>query len=257
MKRSAAAACLAGWAAVSVCAQTSGPAFDVASIHPAAPEESPKGNARPHHIHTTPGNVVMRNVGMTEAIQWAYNVEAYQVSGPAWLPQTRFDIVAKTAAQASDDEMRVMMRTLLANRFGLQAHRENKEMPGMALLVAKGGPKLKAADGQGDSVFEPVPKKIQINFRHMSMHEFAALLSEPMHKPVLDLTELPGTYDFLLDGSNYAPPPCATGQRCDEPDEVFMVMRALPDELGLRLEARKLTINMVVVDHIEKVPTEN
>jgi uncharacterized protein (TIGR03435 family) len=252
-----AAVCLAAGAAICVRAQTAATAFDVASIHPAAPEQKSEGNARPHRIHTTPGNVVMRNVGMMEAIQWAYNVESYQVSGPAWMPQTRFDIVAKAAGPASDEEMRGMMRTLLSNRFALQAHREDKEMSGMALLVAKGGPKLKAADGQGESVFEPVPKKIQINFRRMSMHEFAALLSEPMHKPVIDLTELPGAFDFILDGSNYAPPPCATGQRCDEPDEVYMVMRALPDELGLRLESRKLTINMVVVDHVEKVPTEN
>lgn len=193
---------------------------------------------------------------MTEAIQWAYHVESYQVSGPAWLPQTRFDIVAKTAEHASDEEMRAMMRTLLANRFGLQAHREDKEMAGMALLVAKGGPKLKAADGEGESVFEPVPKKMAINFRRMSMHEFAALLFEPMRKPVLDFTELPGTFDFLLDASSLAPPEPAPGQAHEDSDS-YLVLKVLPDQLGLRLEPRKLTINMVVVDHIEKVATEN
>jgi uncharacterized protein (TIGR03435 family) len=256
MKQWAAAAWLAATLAICVRAQTGGPAFDVASIHPAAPEQKPEEKGRPHRIHTTPGNVVMRNVGMTEAIQWAYSVESYQVSGPAWMPQTRFDIVAKATGPATEDEMRAMMRTLLANRFGLQAHREDKEMSGMALLVAKGGPKLKAADGQGESVFEPVPKKMAINFRRMSMREFAALLSEPMRKPVLDFTELPGTFDFMLDASSLAPPEAAPGQAHEDNDS-YLVLKVLPDQLGLRLEPRKLTINMVAVDHIEKVPTEN
>jgi uncharacterized protein (TIGR03435 family) len=252
---------LAGWAAacltIYVYAQTAAPAFEVASVHLTDPAHKPDENRHAHRIHTTPGNVVMRDVGLTEAIQWAYKVESYQVSGPAWMPQTPFEIVAKAAGPATDDEMRAMMRTLLANRFGLQAHREDKEMSGMALLVAKSGPKLKPADGQGESVFEPAPKKMQIHMGRMSMREFAALLSEPMRKPVVDLTGLPGEFDFTIDGSNYAPPPCATGQKCDEPDEIYMVTRAVQDQLGLRLEPRKLTINMVVVDHIEKVPTEN
>ncbi len=63
---------------------------------------------------------------MTEAIQWAYHVEAYQVSGPDWMPATRFDIVAKADTPATDDEMRVMMQTLLANRFKLTVHREKR-----------------------------------------------------------------------------------------------------------------------------------
>lgn len=236
-------------------AQTAAPAFEVASVHPTDPGQKLDEKSHAHRIHTTPGNVVMRSVGMTEAIQWAYHVESYQVSGP--VPQTPFDIVAKAAGPATDDEMRAMMRTLLANRFRLQAHREDKEMSGMALLVGKGGPKLASAEGRGESVFEPVPKKMQIHMGHMSMREFAALLSEPMRKPVVDLTGLPGEFDFTIDGSNYAPPPCATGQKCDEPDEMYMVTRAVQDQLGLRLEPRKLSISMVVVDRIEKVPTEN
>lgn len=237
-----------------VFAQT--PSFDVASIRPAEPEQGRQGNARPHRIHTTPGNVVMRNASMTEAIQWAYGVEFYQVSGPAWMPMTRFDIVAKAAGPASEDEMRRMTQSLLASRFGLQTHGEDKEMAGMALLVAKDGPKMKPSAETGDSVFEPVPKKLAINMRRMSMHEFAALLSEPMRKPVLDFTGVPGTFDFTLDASKYAPPDPAPGQPHEDNDS-YLVMRVLPEELGLRLEARKLSIHMLVIDHIEKTPTEN
>jgi uncharacterized protein (TIGR03435 family) len=74
---------------------------------------------------------------------------------------------------------------------------------------------------------------------------------------VVDLTELKGMFDFTIDGSNYAPPPYAPGQGHEEPDEVYMVTRALQDQLGLRLEPRKFAIDMVVIDRLEKVPTEN
>jgi uncharacterized protein (TIGR03435 family) len=241
-----------------VCASAQAPpaAFDVASVHPAAPVQEREAKGRPHHIHTTPGNVVMRNVSMTEAIEWAYNAESYQISGPGWMPETRFDIVAKAPSPATEDEMRPMMQNLLANRFGLQIHREDKEMAGMALQVAKGGPKLKPADDEGDSVFEPIPKKMAIHFGRMSMHEFAGLLSEPMHKPVVDFTELPGKFEFTVDATNYAPMDPGPGQP-RENDDSYLILKVLPEQLGLRLEPRKLTIDMVVVDHIEKVPTEN
>lgn len=241
-----------------VCASAQAPsaAFEVASVRPAAPAQERELKGRPHHIHTTPGNVVMRNVSMTEAIEWAYNAEFYQVSGPSWMPETRFDIVAKAAGPVTEDEMRPMMQNLLANRFGLQAHREDKEMAGMALLVAKGGPKMKAVEDQGDSLFEPVPKKMAIHFGRMSMHEFAGLLSEPMRKPVVDFTELPGKFEFTLDATNYASPDPGPGQPREDND-YYLIMRALPEQAGLRLEARKLTVDMVVVDHIEKAPTEN
>lgn len=199
----------------------------------------------------------MRNIGIGEAIRWAYNVEIYQVTGPGWMDDTHFDIVAKAAEPATDDQMRVMMQTLLASRFQLAVHRENKEMAGMALLAGKSGSKLKASEDQGESVFEPQQKKTAINFRRMSMHEFAALLSEPMRKPVIDLTDIKGTFDFTLDASNYVPPEPAPGQPREREDEVYMVTRALQEQVGLRLEPRKFAIDMVVVDRLEKVPTEN
>jgi uncharacterized protein (TIGR03435 family) len=257
MKRIAAAMCVAACTGLCVAAQAPAPAFDVASVRAAGPVDERGAKTRPHHVHTTPGNLVMRNIAMKEAIQWAYNVETYQVAGSGALEDTRFDIVAKAAEPATDDQMRLMMQTLLASRFKLTVHRENKEMAGMALLVGKGGSKMAASEDQGESVFEPQDKKVAIKFRRMSMHEFAALLSEPMHKPVIDLTEIKGTFDFTLDASNYVPPEPAPGQPREREDETYMVLRALQDQLGLRLEPRKLTIDMVMVDHVEKVPTEN
>ncbi len=258
MTRIAWAAILAAGTAVVVCAQTPA-AFDVASVRPAGPEPPEgKGRDRRDKVNVTPGNVVMRNITMTGAIKWAYDVEAYQVSGPSWMENTRFDIVAKPVGPATDAEMRAMMQTLLANRFKLTVHREKKEMAGMALLVGKGGSKLKASEDQGESSFEPGKQaNMTISFGHMSMREFASLLSQPMQKPVWDLTGLTGKYDFMLDGRNYVPPEPAPGQPREGQDESYMVLRALQEQLGLKLEPRKMTVEIVAVDGIEKTPTEN
>jgi uncharacterized protein (TIGR03435 family) len=243
------ALCLGACLSLSAFAQA--PSFDVASIRPAAPgaEQNNKG-PRLHPVRTTPGNVFMRNVDIGIAIAWAWDVAPFQLAGQS-VPETRYDIVAKAGGPATDAEMRVMMQSLLASRFGLKVHREDKEMAGMALLVAKDGAKLKVSEDQGDSTFEPVPNKKMIHFGRMSMSEFARLLSDPMRKPVVDLTNLKGSFDFTLDGTKYE---AAPGER---DDELYMIMRALQEEVGLKIEPRKLTINMLMVDHIEKNPTEN
>jgi uncharacterized protein (TIGR03435 family) len=245
-----AAACLGACLITSAFAQPQAPSFDVASIRRAAPAQEQNSKVRLHPARTTPGNVVMRNVDVGTAIAWAYDVAPFQLAGQP-LPDARYDIVAKASGPAPDGEMRVMMQSLLASRFGLKVRREEKEMSGMALLVAKGGAKLKATEDQGESVFDPVPNKKIIHFGRMSMPEFARLLSDPMRKPVVDLTNLKGSFDFTLDGTKYEAPP---GER---DDEIYMVIRALQEEVGLRIEPRRVTLNMVIVDHIDKNPTEN
>lgn len=244
-----------------VCLTANGqtPTFDVASIHPSGPEANQEGKnkTRPHHIHITPGNVVIRNASMREILGWAYNATFYQIAGPDWINTAQFDIVAKAPNTASEDEMRPMMQSLLTGRFGLAIHRIEKEMNCMALLQGKDGAKLTPSKDEGESLFQGGNNKPIIHFGRMSMQEFATLLSEPMQKPVVDMTGLKGRFDFTLDASNYVPPEPAPGQPREHEDESYMVVRALQDQIGLRLEPRKLNINQIVVDHLEKVPTEN
>jgi len=178
----------------------------------------------------------MINVDLGLAIAWAWDVAPFQLVGQS-LPDSTFDIVAKAAGPATDEEMRVMMQSLLASRFGLKVHREEKELAGMALVVAKDGAKLKSSEDQAESTFEPVPNK--------------KMISDPIRKPVFDLTGLKGSFDFTLDGTKYESAP---GER---DDEMYMIMRALQDEVGIRLEPRKLPVNMVVIEHVEKSPTQN
>ncbi len=237
-----------------VFAQTAPPAFEVTSVHSAAPLPPQEGEPKAtlSHVRTMPGKVAMRNIGLTEAIAWAYDLEWYQISGPSWLPETHFDIDAKVDRPAPNDEMRAMTQALLANRFGLKAHREDKDLSCVAITVGKDGPKFKASEDLGESTFEPTPKTMTIKMTHMSMRMMARILTEAMGKPVVDLTGLNGTFDFTLDGRNYASP--------DDPgqsDGAYMFARAMQDQLGLRLENRRLTVNMLIVDHIDRTPTAN
>jgi uncharacterized protein (TIGR03435 family) len=251
--------CLTAFAGSVAFAQSSPAAFDVASIRPIQPgSKDGRGGPLTHRVHATPGNVIMREAGLDEVIMWAYDIEHYQIAGPSWLSSARFDITAKADGQPSEAQMRVMMQNLLANRFALKQHREDKELACAALLVGKDGPKLKASEDQGESTFDGGKNgRPTVTLSRVSMHEFAAALSEPMRKPVIDMTGLKGTYTFTLDASNYVPPPPAPGQPREQEDESYMVMRALQDQLGLRIENRKISISMLVVDHAGKVPTEN
>lgn len=241
-------------------AQSAPPSFDVASIRPVDPgsKEGKSGGPLTHRVHTTPGSVIMPQIGLDEVIMWAYDIEHYQLSGPSWLPSQRFDITAKSDGQPPEEQLRAMMRTLLETRFALKQHSEEKELACAVLLLGKDGPKLKPSDDQGESTFDGGKNgRPTVTLSRVTMHEFASALSDPMRKPVIDMTELKGTYTFTLDASNYMPPPPAPGQPREQEDEGYMVIRAIQDQLGLRIENRKMPIHMLVVDHIEKVPTEN
>src|SRR5262249_38056513 len=128
-----------------------GQTFEVASLKVVA---NPGERPGPPAIEPTPGNLVMRNVGMGELIMWSFKVGRAQVSNPevAMAITDRFDVVAKAAGAAKTDEMRLMMQALLAERFKMVTHREAKEVSAYVLVEAKGGHKMKvseAADGRG------------------------------------------------------------------------------------------------------------
>jgi uncharacterized protein (TIGR03435 family) len=119
----------------------SAPAFEVASIR----ESQPGREA----IESVPGRLTMRNVRLAACIRWAYDVQEYQVSGPGWLNDVRFDISAKAGDAVKEAELRLMLRTLLSDRFKLAFHRETKEIPALILTVGKNGHKLQAAETEG------------------------------------------------------------------------------------------------------------
>jgi uncharacterized protein (TIGR03435 family) len=233
-----------------------GQTFEVASIK-VVPPSGPRGPVR---IEPTPGNLAMRNVGMGELISWAYKVGPPRVSNPQVIMTVndRFDVIAKAAGPATTDEMRVMLQALLAERFKLATHLETKEVTAFALVEAKGGHRLKiseAPDGRGVLPIEQ-PGKMALGAQGATLDQLAMFLSMPLRAPVVDMTGLKGRYDFEFDITTFLPQKQGEGQP-EQMDPVSVLQAALPKQLGLKLESRKLPIDMLVIDHLEKVPTEN
>jgi uncharacterized protein (TIGR03435 family) len=140
--------------------------------------------------------------------------------------------------------MQPLLRQLLQRRFHLSTHREQKVVTGYAVVIAKGTPKLQTSKGD-PTLINIFPEKVIA--RPVSMKTFAATLSIPSGRPVVDKTGLTGTYDVDL---SYAP---ANDSNSSLPD----LFTALQEQLGLKLESQKVPIEMLVIDHLDRIPTEN
>jgi len=231
--------------------QLAPPAFEVASVKPNLMSKAGgRGSDRPD-IKAAPGSLTMRNVNLSGCIQWAYEVKAYQISGPDWLGSKRFDILAKAGGPASEKDLRRMLQALLAERFKLALHRQTKELPVYALVVAKNGPKFHESQSEGETSFQG--RKMSMSVQRIPMSQVADFLSNPLRMPVVDMTGLKGRYDLDLDLAAYLP----TEKPETPPDVTAIITTALQEQLGLKLESRKATIDMLIIDHAQEVPTEN
>ena len=168
MTRHAAFLVLAGWF-VPAFAQTA--AFEVASVTMSDP--AARGS---DGITVNPGRLSARKISLKELLVEAYGVSYYQISGgPEWLNAELYDVEAKSETPASADQMRLMLRTLLTERFKLAIHRERKEMRVYALTVGKGGPRIHAVK-EGDGA-PANPNSAGVRHFHCEMYEFAGILS--------------------------------------------------------------------------------
>jgi uncharacterized protein (TIGR03435 family) len=187
-------------------------------------------------------------------ITYAYDVPDEWVTGaPKWLDTDRFDIVAKAPPTSTEAERRSMVQTLLVQRFRLAVRREDKEVPVYALTLGKSAPKLKETDGVGN----PQCKMQAVNglrtytCHNMSMTGLAQRLRGAaagyLDEPVIDLTGLKGSYDFVVAWSGIG-----------KTDEIggLSVFGAVGKQLGLNLTKQKHSMSMLVVDHVNQIPTE-
>jgi uncharacterized protein (TIGR03435 family) len=204
------------------------------------------------------------------------------------LASERFNINARVAPGASKEDLRDMTKDLLIRRFGLVVHTEPKEMPVYALVVAKGGPKFADAkdtpaelpsgprpsgsteqpsvsiDKNGFAILLPGgPKMVVLGDRysvrseHETMEQFVGMLSLQLDRPVDDETGLKGTYDFVIHwrGERRVASPIPVENSPE--DSVPTLFIALQEQLGLKLETRKRMVDTLIIDRVEKVPTEN
>ena len=176
-------------------------------------------------------------------------------SPPGWFGENRFDLVAKAGMAADETQLRLMLRTLLAERFGLKLHKENRVLQSYAITVAKGGPKFHESPTDGPFVLERASPVI-LNAHHARMLDLAQGISGEIGRPVLDATGLTGRYEIHMDLSPYlTAPPGETGG--GQLDMMGILFTGFQDLLGLRLESRKESVEVLVIDHAEKAPTEN
>jgi uncharacterized protein (TIGR03435 family) len=223
------------------------PAFAVASIRPSqAPVEFEHDGA----IQTSPGSLIMRDVMISSCIKWAYIVQDSQISGPELLSSARYDIVAKADTPVGDEQLRLMLRTLLADRFKLVFHSENKELPAFVMTLAKGEHKFHESVGDGPTIRQN--SATGTIAKSITMREFTDFIAGPLQRPVVDMTGLNGKYDFVLDFTPYLP----DNERAMRPDFMNILFAALQGELGIKLESRKTQVEVMVIDRVEK-PSEN
>jgi uncharacterized protein (TIGR03435 family) len=222
------------------------PSFEVAAIKP-----NRSGSMAVNMRQRPGGGVILTNGSLRMMIQQAYDLRPFQVvGGPSWLDTDRFDVEAK-APGANQEQARLMMRRLLAERFKLTAHLETRDVPVYTLVVAKGGPKLAPSHGDtteingtpaaGDST-------VAYKFQKVPMQMLARTLARTLQRQVSDSTGLTGEYDFTL---RWTPDQNVV----DEPGP--SIFTALQEQLGLKLEARKGPVEVLVIDHVERTPTEN
>lgn len=222
--------------------------FDAASVRPA---EDPRSGG----FQTAPGTLTARNQNLVRLICWAYDMPQFQVTGPDWLGDARFDIVAKSESGGDDDKLRLMLRKLLADRFGLKTRIEQKEMQVYAITLTKSGHKMQESKDDGPPVFDRGGPTL-LTAHRVTMKDFAEKVSEPLHRPVIDETGLRGKFEIKIDVAAYMQ---SSG---DSPgdgqiDVMSVLFNALQQQLGVKLESKKATVNILTVDHIERQPTEN
>ena len=211
--------------------------FEVASVRPSGADGSNGG--------VTPGQdgITAHGASLFLLIRVAYNLQDYQISGPAWLRDQRYDIAAKASGPVSQDTLRTMLQSLLAERFKLSTHRESQERSVYALVPVPGGHRLRQSkEGTRGGTSAEIGRLV---FTGATMPGLALRLTQILSMPVVDSTGLAGPYDFTLEWQQ------------DDNAPGISLFTALQEQLGLKLEPRRVAVDVLVIDRAERVPTEN
>lgn len=263
----------------------SSPAFEVASVRYAG---SGAVDGRIAVLNGGPGTddpetITWRRQPLSRLLVTAFGVDFDQISGPDWLGSTFYDVAAKVPRDATKEQVRLMWQALLVERFHLVSHFTKRDFPVYELSVDRKGPKLRKA-GTGPWPTDPrfatpasgakmaisgaPPRNVLLTFRNCSMAELAQRIGWPLGTlqtnaftpaRVIDRTGLDGEYDFTMEfagawGSGGADlKPLPDGQT----DTASGLVDAVREQLGLRLEEKKAALDVVVIDRLDKVPTEN
>jgi len=225
--------------------------FDVASIRPADPNSNRFGMGFSANGRT----LTVDGLNLAQMVAMAYHVRAEEMSlapsleNAGWIRSDRYDISAKAegADPISKQQQDQIFQQLLADRFGVQLHHEQKEMTVYSLEIAKNGPKLSPGGASGPYLSRPAPGKLV--GQKASMGSLAFSLTGALGRPVIDDTGLTGGFDFTLTWT-----PDTPGGQADA--SAVSLFSALQDQLGLKVESKKAPRDTIVVDRARK-PSAN
>jgi len=279
-------------AAAAIAQNAPRPEFEVATIRPSAPNAPDVVTAG---VRIDGAQVRCAFLTLKDYIGMAYRVKVYQVSGPDWLGSDRWDIAATIPAGVPTSQIPEMMQALLEERFQVKMHREKKDFPAYVLEVAKGGLKVQESgpdpdaanadakapinitgSGSGQGVSVNLGRGSSYTFsnnkfeaRRITMAALAGSLERFMDRPIVDMTGLKGSYDFALDvttedyramlihaavAAGVTLPPEAL--RLLDGASLASLFEAM-QKVGLKLDARKAPLDLLVVDDARKTPTAN
>jgi uncharacterized protein (TIGR03435 family) len=226
------------------------PEFEVVTIKPSDPNVS-----RGTFFTIKGSHVIAANTDLDDLVSLAYGIHTKQiVNGPPWLATDRFDIdgVFGTQGRPNRDQMKLLFQKLLADRFQLAFHHEEKELGVYALTVEKSGPKFTRTDRKPtDSTNFSYTNSIVLTVRNASMADFAdGMAGTFMDRPVVDQTGLKDRYDFIL---KWTPEGSPAGEDPSAPPGLYT---AIKEQLGLRLVPAKASVHVLAIDRIDK-PSPN
>jgi uncharacterized protein (TIGR03435 family) len=240
------------------------PSFEVATIKP-----NDSGASTMQGLTVRGRNFATRNSSLVDLISFAYEVQAKQIVGaPEWMNQDRYDIAAVPDQEGAPNpqQLRIMMRKLLADRFKLTFHPDKRELSAFVLTVGKNGNKLTPTQLNGPLPglgFKPGPGGLTLVVRNGTMTDFTGFLQTlVLDRPVVDQTGITGKFDFGFtftpDDSEFNghPPPLPKTADDNAAPPAPGLFEALQQELGLKLDAKKTPVYVLVIDHVEK-PTPN
>ncbi|HYL37055.1 MAG TPA: TIGR03435 family protein [Bryobacteraceae bacterium] len=236
------------------------PAFEVASITPCKPgtPEPPMEHAGMSDFTSPGGRFTARATTLKFLLEWAYGIQPAQHSGgPSWMGVDRYDIAAKADGNAADDQMKLMVQTLLADRFQLKLHHERREISAYVISVGKTAPKLfPPKDGETHALrIAPqmgADQKIatyHIVATRYSLAQLADTFARQLGSVIVNNTGLDGEFDFTLD--------LTPDDSRPNPLDATLLIAAMREQLGLTLKFQKTAVDVLVIDNAEKVAAGN
>jgi uncharacterized protein (TIGR03435 family) len=220
------------------------PEFDVVSIRPASGETG---------VHVLRGkSLALRGITLVALVRMAYDLYGFQVAGgPNWAAIQKFDVNAKVENPVPPETFDEMLQSMLATRFQLRTHREQKQMPAYVLTIAKKGLKMQASAAADEPAPGDFPVRMvgmrRLRGRHATIAQLVTVLTRNVvHAPVVDQTNLPGLYDFTLE---WGPDDTVDGNGSATQDSRWPPLpMAIEQQLGLAVSRQKSPIPVLVID---------